>query len=49
MTALLSNFSEIKKLLETFLERFSDRGYKINVKKDLEDEDDDEPNSKMQT
>jgi len=30
-------------------DRLSDRKFKLNVKKDLEDSDDDEPNSKKET
>ena len=46
MSSLLSNMNEVKQLIEISLQRFIDRGYKIEIKKDLEDEDDDEPNSK---
>lgn len=49
MTSVISNFNEVKQLYEVMTSRFSDRGYKFNIKKDLEDEDDDEPNSKQET
>jgi hypothetical protein len=46
-SALVSNITEIRKLVTSTLRRLKDRGFKPNLKKDLEDEDDDEPNSKF--
>ena len=46
MTSLLSNSKEVKQLIDVFLTRFLDRGKKLNIKKDLEDDGDDEVNSK---
>ena len=46
MTSVISNTNEVKQLYGVMSSRFTDRGYKLNIKKDLEDEDDDEPNSK---
>ena len=46
MTAIISNINELKELVQVSTARFNDRGFKLNIKKDLEDEDDDEPNSK---
>ena len=49
MTSVISNTKEVKQLYGVMSSRFTDRGYKLNIKKDLEDEDDDEPNSKKET
>lgn len=49
MSSVLSNFNEIKQIVDVFLTRFLDRGKKLNIKKDLEDEGDDEVNTKLGT
>jgi hypothetical protein len=46
-SAIASNISEIKKYVQSQFNRFKDRSFKPNLKKDLEDEDDDEPNTKI--
>jgi hypothetical protein len=45
-SAIASNISEIKKLITSTFDRLKDRSGLPNLKKDLEDEDDDEPNTK---
>jgi len=35
--------------MQALFDRFKDRGFKLAIKKDLEDSDDDEPNSKKET
>ena len=47
MSSVLSNLSEVKLIVEVFLTRFLDRGKKLNIKKDLEDDGDDEVNTKL--
>ena len=42
MSSFASNVKEINKILKVTAIRFLDRGFKVNVKKDLEDEGDDE-------
>ena len=49
MSSLLSNSKEVKQLINVFLTRFLDRDKKLNIKKDLEDDGDDEVNSKQLT
>lgn len=46
MSAFLSNIADMRLFVISSLKRFYDRGYKVNLKKDPEDEDDDEPNTK---
>ena len=46
-SAIASNLEEIKTIAKSSFDRFKDRGFKPNLKKDLEDEDDDEPNTKI--
>jgi hypothetical protein len=46
-SAISTNIQEIRKLITSSLKRFKDRGFKPNLKKDLEDEDDDTPNTKI--
>ena len=47
LSALATNIPEVTGYLKVELKRLFDRGFKPNLKKDLEDEDDDEPNSKL--
>jgi hypothetical protein len=49
LSVILTNIGEVKKLAKTLLTRLWDRGLRFSLKKDLEDDDDDEPNSKMKT
>ena len=46
-SAIASNISEINIIAKSGFNRFKDRGFKTNLKKDPEDEDDDEPNTKI--
>ena len=46
-SAIATNISEIKTIAKSSFDRFKDRGFKPNLKKDLEDEDDDAPNTKI--
>ena len=46
MSTFITNVKEIKSVGQVFLNRWFDRGFKFDIKKDLEDEDDDEPNTK---
>ena len=47
LSAILTNVPEYQAYLKIELKRLIDRGFKPNLKKDLEDEIDDEPNSKQ--
>ncbi len=47
LSSIFSNFSEMFKFILAEYQRLLDRGYKSNLKNDLEDEDDDEVNSKL--
>lgn len=47
LSAIASNIPELKGYIQTEIKRLFDRGLRPNLKKDLEDEDDDEPNSKQ--
>ena len=50
MTSIIvTNIAEIKKMSQVFFKRFKDRSYKLNLKKDIDDDDDDEVNSRMMT
>ena len=49
VSALISNFGELKELAKINFKRFMDRDRKFNVKKDIEDDGDDEVNSKQLT
>ena len=46
-SAIASNITEIQVLVTSGFARLKDRRFKPNLKKDLEDEDDDEPNTKI--
>lgn len=47
MSTFATNAGEIKKLAQASVERLKDRMGKPNIKKDLEDEDDDEVNTQQ--
>lgn len=47
MSAFLVNSKDIVKFTHSVVLRFIDRGFKMNLKLDPEDEDDDTPNSKI--
>jgi len=47
MSTFATNISEIKRYLQAQFVRLQDRGFSPNIKKDLEDEDDDTPNTKL--
>lgn len=49
MSCFLSLPGDLSDLIRSFFKRIYDRGFKIQVKKDTEDEDDDEVNSKCKT
>lgn len=49
LSAFATNFNECQKMGFKEMQRIVDRGFKPNLKKDVEDEDDDEPNTKMAT
>ena len=46
LSVIFTNIGEVKALCTDLLKRWKDRGFKLTIKKDLEDDDDDEPNSK---
>jgi hypothetical protein len=45
-SSITTNISEVQKFINVTFKRFRDRGFKPNIKKDLEDEDDDTVNTK---
>jgi hypothetical protein len=45
-SSFLSNSADLYKFCVALIKRFYDRGFKFNLKKDPEDEDDDEPNTR---
>lgn len=47
LSAVFTNIPEIQEYVKAEATRLMDRGFKPNLKKDLEDEIDDEPNSKL--
>lgn len=47
LSAILTNVPEFQKFMKVELSRLVDRSFKHNLKRDLEDEIDDDPNSKM--
>lgn len=46
MSAFFSSVFDIFEFIIVQFKRWKDRGFKSNLKKDLDDEDDDEPNTK---
>jgi hypothetical protein len=48
MSTFASNVAELKKIGEAAMKRLIDRGFLPNIKKDLEDEDDDTANTKQE-
>lgn len=46
LSAILTNVPELQNYAKTEVDRFLDRRFQTNLKKDVEDEIDDEPNSK---
>lgn len=46
LSAVVTNIPEVQEYIKVEAKRFVDRGFKPNLKKDLEDEVDDQPNSK---
>ena len=49
MSSIITNTKEVKRISQVFVNRFKDRGYKFNIKKDPEDSDDDEVNTKLKS
>ena len=49
MSSIVTNTKEVKRISQVFVNRFKDRGYKFNIKKDPEDSDDDEVNTKLKS
>lgn len=49
MSAFATNLGELKTFVMTLRARLIDRNFRPNLKKDLEDEDDDAVNSKCET
>lgn len=47
LSSFATNFNECQKMFFAEIARLIDRGFRPNLKKDLEDEDDDEPNTKL--
>ena len=47
MSSIATNMNEIQNYLKYELKRFYDRGFNSSMKKDLEDEDDDVPNTRL--
>ena len=45
-SSFISNFSDLRLFSTAMLKRLFDRGFKMNLKKDPEDEEDDDPNTK---
>lgn len=48
-SAVLTNISEAGRISQIFVKRFKDRGYKLHIKKNQEDSDDDEVNTQQLT
>jgi len=46
MSSFVSNSADLREFVLSIIKRFHDRSFSMNLKKDPEDEDDDEPNTK---
>mmetsp|Transcript_4428 Transcript_4428/g.6507 ORF Transcript_4428/g.6507 Transcript_4428/m.6507 type:complete len:201 (+) Transcript_4428:5370-5972(+) len=46
-SSFITNIQDLRMFLQAMLRRLWDRGFKMNLKKDPEDEEDDEPNTKL--
>jgi hypothetical protein len=49
MSSMLTNVNEVRRISEVFYNRLKDRDYKLNIKKNPEDSDDDEVNTKLKS
>jgi hypothetical protein len=49
MSSVITNIKEVERISKVFIARFLDRNYKLNIKKDEEDSDDDEVNTKKKS